>query len=255
MRGRVEIADLCVDYGPLRAVDGASFVVEPGTTLALVGPSGSGKSSLVQCVNRLIDLTPGARVSGVVRVSGADVRAPGSDVLDLRRRVGMVFQRPTPFPCSIRKNLELPLREHRLGGAAERGERSRAALEAVGLWQEVESRLDAPASRLSGGPQQRQCLARALVVEPEVLLLDEPCSSLDPLATAVVEEALRKLRGKVTMLLVTHSLAQSSRLADEIALLWFDGRCGRLVERQATAGFLAAPQCAVAKAFVAGGGR
>lgn len=252
MGAHLEFREVAVDYGGVPAVEGVTLAIEPGRTLALVGPSGSGKSSVAQCPNRLIDLVAGARVRGAVRIDGRDVRDPEVDVIELRRRVGMLFQRPVVFPTTIARNLDLPLREHRLGDAAQRQARAEHALRAVGLWDEVASRLERPAAALSGGQQQRLCLARALLLEPAVLLLDEPCSSLDPLAAAVVEEALQRLRGRVTMLLVTHSLAQAGRLADDVALLWPTERGGRLIELQPAAEFLARPRTPLAKAFVAG---
>jgi phosphate transport system ATP-binding protein len=253
--GSVEFVGVSVAYGARTVVNDVSFRVEPGRTLALVGPSGCGKSSLLQCVNRLLELVPGSRRGGRVLVADLEVDAPQTDLLDLRRRVGMVFQRPVPFPFSIRRNVELPLREAGVRDADVRGDRMREALLAVGLWSEVSDRLDRPATALSGGQQQRLCLARALALRPQVLLLDEPCSALDPLAAAVVESALESLRGRVTTLLVTHQLAQAKRLADDIALLWHDGVAGRLVERQPTADFLERPQDPLARAFVAGAGR
>ncbi|MBM4016475.1 MAG: ATP-binding cassette domain-containing protein [Planctomycetes bacterium] len=253
--GRVAFERVDVAYHGRLAVRGVSLAVAPGRTLALVGPSGSGKSSLLFCVNRLIDLVDGATVAGRVTLDQRDVRSPEVDLLDLRRRVGMVFQRPTPFPFSIRRNLELPLQERGIAARSERADRLRAALVAVGLWDEVADRLERPATALSGGQQQRLCLARALVLEPEVLLLDEPCSALDPLAAAVVEESLAALKGRVTTLLVTHSLAQARRLADDVALLWHDGSAGTLAELQPTADFLGSPKSALARAFVAGAGR
>lgn len=252
MAAPIELRDVAVEYGGRAAVEGVTLAVARGRTLALVGPSGSGKSSLLQCVNRLVDLVDGARVRGEVRVEGRDVRDPACDVIELRRRVGMLFQRPVVFPTTIARNLDLPLREHRLGDAAQRQAHAERALREVGLWEEVADRLRAPAASLSGGQQQRLCLARALLLEPEVLLLDEPCSSLDPLASAAVEKALQRLRGRVTMVLVTHSLAQAGRLADDLALLWPTDRGGRLIEVQPAAEFLARPITPAARAFVAG---
>ncbi len=248
----IELDALGIDYGERPAVRDVTLAIPAGSTTAIVGPSGCGKTSVLHCMNRLIDLIPGSAVRGTLRIGGDDVRAPGTDVTALRRRVGMLFQRPQPFAFSIRKNLDLPLREHHLGDRAERAARIERALVEVGLWNEVRDRLDESALALSGGQQQRLCLARALVLEPEVLLLDEPCSSLDPLAAAVVEESLLRLRGRTTIVLVTHELAQARRLADQVALFWYDGDAGRLVEHAPTGAFFSAPREPITAAYVAG---
>jgi len=224
----LQLDGLCLDYGRQAVLDHIDLPIPACRITALVGPSGCGKSSLLSCINRLDELVPSARVAGRIRWGDTDLRDPGVDLVALRRRVGMIFQQPTPFPLSIRRNLDLPLREHGCRSRRERSARIERALRAVGLWDEVADRLEASATTLSGGQQQRLCLARALVLEPEVLLLDEPCSALDPLAAAVVEDLIASLRGFYTVVLVTHDLAQAARLADHVALLWPEERGARL---------------------------
>jgi phosphate transport system ATP-binding protein len=172
-----------------------------------VGPSGCGKTSLLNAINRLCDLIPGCTVTGRIAVGGRDVRAPDTRLTALRRRVGMVFQQPNPFPLSIADNLRFPLREHGVSNRSERERRTEEALRAVGLWEEVKGRLGQAAHALSGGQQQRLCIARTLVLGPEVLLFDEPCSALDPLSAGVIEALIAGLEGRYTILLVTHNLA------------------------------------------------
>lgn len=221
---------LGVRYGTKTALEDVTLDVERGAVAALIGPSGCGKTSFLNCLNRLTDLIPGCRVAGSVQVDGVDVFHPNTDLIQLRRRVGMIFQKPNPFPFSIRRNLEFPLREHGCRDRAQRGHRAETALRDVGLWDEVKDRLDASALSLSGGQQQRLCFARALALRPEVLLLDEPCGALDPIAGGVVEDLILRLRGRVTLVVVTHNLAQARRIADRAALFWVQNGAGRLVE-------------------------
>ncbi len=225
----IQAEGLRISYGGRLALRDVTFGVAAGRITALVGPSGCGKTSFLNCLNRLTDLIPGCRVEGSLRLDETDLLDPRLDLLAHRRRVGMIFQRPNPFPISIRANLDLPLREH---GCAreERPLRIEACLRDVGLWEEVRDRLDAPALALSGGQQQRLCFARALSLQPEVLLLDEPCSALDPLSTGVIEELILRLRGRYTLVVVTHNLAQARRLADAAALFWLRDGAGCLVE-------------------------
>lgn len=221
---------LTLRYGDKTALHAVSLSAGRGRITALIGPSGCGKTSLLNCFNRLTDLIPGCRVTGIVHCGDIDIYHPRTDVMALRRRVGMIFQKPNPFPFSIRRNLDFPLREHGFRDRRVREEKIEMGLRDVGLWDEVKDRLDRPALALSGGQQQRLCLARALVLSPEVLLLDEPCSALDPISAGAVEELIRTLRGKLTLLMVTHNLAQARRLADEVGLLWAQDGSGTLVE-------------------------
>ena len=248
----VEVRDLAVSYGTRRVLGGVDLDVPRGCITGIVGPSGCGKSTFLSTLDRMCDLVPGCRVAGSVRLDGEEILDRSIDVVALRRRVGMIFQRPNPFPFSVRRNLELPLREHGIRDRREVEERTEAALRDVGLWDEVADRLDAPALALSGGQQQRLCLARALVLRPEVLLLDEPCSALDPLASAVVEQLIAGLRGRLTIVVVTHNLAQARRLADFVALFWVHDGVGRIVEHASVIDFFGQPRDPLTRAYVEG---
>jgi phosphate transport system ATP-binding protein len=222
--------NLTLHYGARAAFKDVSLTMFEGCLTAIVGPSGSGKTSYLMCLNRLIDLIPTCRVSGTLHLGDLDVLSPDIDVLQLRRRVGMIFQKPNPFPMSIRKNLEFPLKEHRIANLSTMEEYVQKALMDVGLWHEVKDRLDAPALGLSGGQQQRLCIARSLVLSPEVLLMDEPCSALDPLSSGIVEDLIFSLRGQYTVIIVTHNLSQARRIADYVSVFWTDHGAGQLVE-------------------------
>jgi phosphate transport system ATP-binding protein len=243
---------LGVSYHNLVAVRDVSLEAPSCAITALVGPSGCGKSTVLACLNRLIDLVPGAKVSGRVLLGDRDVRAPGLSVAALRTQVGMIFQRPTPFPLSIRRNLALPLKEHGVSGRDAIASESERCLRAVGLWDEVKDRLDTSALNLSGGQQQRLCLARALVLKPQVLLLDEPCSALDPISAGVVEDLIVSLRGAYTVVVVTHDLAQARRIADRVAVFWNHGDGGRIIAQGPAAQVFSDPGDAVAAAYLAG---
>jgi phosphate transport system ATP-binding protein len=221
---------LCLRYGDKPALEDVTLAVARGQITALIGPSGCGKTSFLQCLNRLTDLIPACKVTGRVRVGELDVFDPRTDLLALRKRVGMIFQKPNPFPFSVRRNLEFPLREHGVRDRGQLAEKMESALRDVGLWDEVKDRLDKSAQSLSGGQQQRLCLARALALGPEVLLLDEPCSALDPISSGVVEDLMLGLRERYTLLVVTHNLAQARRIADHVALFWTREGAGRLIE-------------------------
>lgn len=226
----VRIDDLTIRYAHHVALQHVTLSFEARMITAVIGPSGCGKSSLLSSLNRLTDLIPDCHVSGRVQIGELDVYDRKTCVTALRRRVGMIFQRPNPFPMSIRGNLELPLREHGLRGQAEVSERIEGALNDVGLWNEVKDRMDRPALALSGGQQQRLCLARALVLNPEILLLDEPCSALDPVSTGIVEDLLLRLRSRCTIVIVTHNLAQARRISEQTAVFWGESGVGRLIE-------------------------
>ena len=215
----IRVRDLTIAYGERVALRRLNLDVEAGAVTALVGPSGCGKSSALSAMNRLIDLVPGARVSGTIELGGCDIRNPACSPLALRRRGGMIFQSPQPFAMSIRRNLELPLKEHGVRGRAALKLRTEAALREVGLWSEVHDRLEQSATMLSGGQQQRLCIARAAALRPDVLLMDEPCSALDPEATSTVEALINTLRGRYTVVLVTHDAAQAARVADNVVRL------------------------------------
>ena len=227
----ISVKNLSIKYGSHLAVRDVSLEIPTGQITAIVGPSGCGKSSFLSSINRLSDLTPGVEVSGEIFLdNGREVLGDEQlDLLELRRKVGMVFQKPNPFPLSIRKNFELPLKEMKVP-AAEIEERMSSSLKEVGLWEEVSERLNRSAEKLSGGQQQRLCIARALALRPEAILFDEPCSALDPLASGVVEDRIAALRGKVTVVIVTHNLAQARRIADQIAVFWVRDGAGCLIE-------------------------
>jgi len=251
-KAMLQVENLRLDYRAKTAFEGVSLTVEAGRILALVGPSGCGKTSFLNCLNRLTDLMSGARVSGSIRFDGVDILAPQTDVVQHRRRVGMIFQKPNPFPLSIWRNLELPLREHNVHDAQTIAVTVENTLRAVGLWNEVKDRLKSPALALSGGQQQRLCIARALTLKPEVLLMDEPCSALDPLSSGVVEDLIANLRPQYTVVIVTHNLAQARRIADNVALFWVQEGAGRLIEYGAVKQIFESPKESLTAAYVGG---
>ena len=224
--GNVELLDLHAYYGSNHAVRGVSLGFDSGRVTAIIGPSGCGKSTMVRCINRMHEEIPGARAEGKVLLDGLDLFDPRIDIVAVRRTVGMVFQKPNPFPTmSVFDNVTSGLR---LTGASrsEMDDRGRDALVGAGLWEEVKNRLKAPGVGLSGGQQQRLCIARALAVDPEVLLMDEPCSALDPVATLRIEELVGDLKERVTIVIVTHNMQQAARVADTTAFML----SGELVE-------------------------
>jgi phosphate transport system ATP-binding protein len=245
------IDGLSVSYGNVPALRDVRLTVPRQQITAVVGPSGCGKSTFLSVLNRLTDLVPGCRVAGRVEFDGLDVLSSKCDLFALRRRIGMVFQKPNPFALSIRRNLELPLREHRVPAAEIDGIIERS-LRDVGLWNEIRDRLNDSALKLSGGQQQRLCLARALSLNPDVLLCDEPCSALDPLSAEVVEELISRLRERITILIVTHNLAQARRLADNVAVFWQQAGAGTVVESGLAAQVFTQPQSEITSAYVAG---
>jgi phosphate transport system ATP-binding protein len=234
-------------YGPQQVLYDISLALPDRATTAIIGPSGCGKSTFLRCLNRLHEEVRGARVGGKILLDGEDLF--GLDAVAVRCRVGMVFQKPTPFPnMSIFENVAAGLR---LLGIRRREELDEGVLDALshaGLWEEVEDKLDDPATSLSGGQQQRLCIARALAVRPEVLLLDEPCSALDPIATAKVEALLGKLRSEYTLVIVTHNLAQATRVADHTAFFYL----GKLVEFGATTQVFERPSERLTQNYVTG---
>jgi phosphate transport system ATP-binding protein len=227
MKTKMETRDLVVFYGEKKALNGVSLEIRANQVTALIGPSGCGKSTYLRCLNRMNDVVPGCRVSGSVTLDGEDIYDPDLDVVKLRARVGMVFQKPNPFPKSIYENVAYGPRIHGIAETrAELDELVRQSLRKAGLLEEVESRLDEPGTSLSGGQQQRLCIARAIAVSPEVILMDEPCSALDPIATARVEELIDELREQFTIVIVTHSMQQAARVSQRTAFF----HLGDLVE-------------------------
>lgn len=229
-RPHLQVSNLSVSYGDKRVLSEVSLDIYKGCITALIGPSGCGKTSFLSTLNRMSDLMPGASVSGTVTFNGENILRCDTDVMALRRHIGMIFQKPNPFPLSIHRNIELPLREHGLRRRAQIDERIEQVLRDVGLWDEVSDRLDSPALALSGGQQQRLCIARALALEPAVLLMDEPCSALDPISSAVVENLIQRLRHRYTVVIVTHNLAQARRIANYAAFFWMKEKVGKLIE-------------------------
>ncbi|TWA87895.1 phosphate ABC transporter ATP-binding protein (PhoT family) [Azospirillum brasilense] len=241
-----------VSYGARRVLGDVSLDIARGSVTALIGPSGCGKTSFLGCLNRMVDLIPRCRVTGELRLAGADLLDPTLDVVALRRRVGLIFQRPNPFPFSIRHNLDLPLREAGVRRKEPRAAAIERCLRAVGLWDEVHDRLDHAAGALSGGQQQRLCIARALLLDPEVLLMDEPCSALDPISGATVEALIGSLKERCTIVIVTHNLAQARRVADRCALFWLRDGIGTIVEQGTVGQIFHAPKSEITAAYVRG---
>ena len=224
---KMQTRDLEVFYGEKQALHGVSLEIRANEVTSLIGPSGCGKSTYLRCLNRMNDVVPGCRVRGDVTLDGEDIYDPDLDVVKLRARVGMVFQKPNPFPKSIYENVAYGPRIHGVARSrAELDELVRRSLEKAGLLEEVENRLEDPGTSLSGGQQQRLCIARAIAVSPEVILMDEPCSALDPIATARVEELIDELREQFTIVIVTHSMQQAARVSQRTAFF----HLGLLVE-------------------------
>jgi len=244
----LEIKDFNLWYGESRALWDISLSCARGKVTALIGPSGCGKSTLLRSVNRMNDLIDTARVGGEMQLNGDAIYGSGVDVIDLRKRIGMVFQKPNPFPMSIFENVVYSLRID--------GERDRTVLEEVceaslrgaGLWEEAKDRLQDSALAMSGGQQQRLCIARAIAAEPEVLLLDEPCSALDPIATGRIEELIDELKGSYSVLIVTHNMQQASRTSDDTAFMYL----GRLVEFGPTSDIFVQPRLKETEDYVTG---
>lgn len=238
-RGRVERVanaavsthDINIHYGSFLALRNVSFAAPAGEITAIIGPSGCGKSTLLRCLNRINDLIPTYRIEGDVRLGDQSILGDDVDVADLRRRVGMLFQKPVPFPMTIYDNVVYSPRLRGRRPRLELDETVERCLRATALWDEVKDRLHAMATGLSGGQQQRLCLARSLAAGSEVILMDEPCAALDPITTMHIEELLRTLRGEVTIVIVTHNLQQASRVSDHTAfMLMGEGRAGELIE-------------------------
>ncbi|MCW2986539.1 MAG: transporter related protein [Conexibacter sp.] len=245
---RMALDGLSVFYGDNEAVKQVSLSIRLGEVLALIGPSGCGKTTLLRTLNRLTELTPGASRAGTILLDGDDVDA--LEVTALRRRVAMVFQQPNPFPMSIFDNVAYALREQsrKRPGRAVVAPLVQDALQRAGLWDEVKDKLDAPALRLSGGQQQRLCIARAIATRPEVLLMDEPCSALDPRSTAVIEQLIGELRTDLAIVIVTHNMQQARRVGDKVAFMYL----GDLVEYGPAEQIFDAPQAQRTRDYVRG---
>lgn len=248
MRHAIDIKNLEVFYGKTRAVHDVNLQIRHGEVTAFIGPSGCGKSTILRCFNRMNDLVRHCRVQGSVKIHGAEIYARGTDVMELRKRTGMVFQKPNPFPKSIHENVAYPLRIHGVRGKALIAEKVEKSLRLAGLWEEVKDRLHASAMALSGGQQQRLCIARAIAVDPEVLLMDEPCSALDPIATKTIEALINDLCKTITIVIVTHNMHQAVRVAHQTAFFYM----GNLVEAGATDKMFHNPEHQQTLAYVTG---
>jgi phosphate transport system ATP-binding protein len=231
---RIDVSDLDIYYGNFLAVQGVTVSIEPRTITALIGPSGCGKSTFLRSLNRMHEVIPGARVEGKVVIDGQDLYGPEVDPVDVRRHIGMVFQRPNPFPTmsiydNVAAGLRLNSRKMKKGDLDDLVERS---LRGANLWNEVKDRLNRPGSGLSGGQQQRLCIARAIAVEPDVLLMDEPCSALDPISTLAIEDLMTELKERFTIVIVTHNMQQAARVSESTGFfnLAGVGQPGHLVE-------------------------
>jgi phosphate transport system ATP-binding protein len=232
---KVEVRNLAVNYGKFRALNGIQMTVSARKITAIIGPSGCGKSTLLRSFNRMNDLTPSCRVEGEVDLDGVNIYAPGVDVVDIRRRVGMVFQRPNPFPKSIYDNVAYGPRLYGIRHRSDLDSIVERSLKSAALWEEVKDKLHQSGLSISGGQQQRLCIARALAVEPEVILMDEPASALDPISTLKIEELMQELKKDYTIVIVTHNMQQAARVSDFTAMMMIDdARAGRLIEYNAT---------------------
>lgn len=230
--------DLCLWYGKTQALRDINISVPEGSITALIGPSGCGKSTFLKTLNRMNDLVPDVRITGSVKYRGKDIFAPGTDVNELRRQIGMVFQKPNPFPMSIYNNIAYGPRTHGIRSKAKLDEIVETSLKNAAIWDEVKDRLKKSALGLSGGQQQRLCIARALAVDPDVLLMDEPTSALDPISTTRIEELAMELKSKYTIIIVTHNMQQALRISNKTAFFLL----GELVECDDTEKIFSKPQ-------------
>lgn len=238
-----------VFYGTKQAIHNVSIDIDPDHVTAFIGPSGCGKSTFLRCLNRMNDTVEGARVDGDIRLDGKNIYAPDMDVVQLRARVGMVFQKPNPFPKSIYENVAYGPRIHGLARTkTDMDQIVERSLRRAGLWEEVKDRLDQSGTALSGGQQQRLCIARAIAVDPEVILMDEPCSALDPIATAKIEELIDELRGRYAIVIVTHNMQQAARVSQRTAFF----HLGDLVEYGDTAEIFTNPRQTRTKDYITG---
>ena len=244
--------ELTLSYGRKRAFSPITLGFAKNTISAIIGPSGCGKTSYLSALNRMSDLNPSVSVRGEVLLHGNNVLNSNADVSQLRQRVGMIFQKPNPFPLSISKNIDLVLRELGISSKSEREDRIRSVLQQVGLWDEVSKRLNSPALNLSGGQQQRLCIARALAMNPEILLMDEPCSALDPVSSSRVEEMISALREHLTLVVVTHNMQQAKRIADQVVVFWNNDDAGCVIETGSADTVFNHAESAITRAYVEG---
>ena len=255
MAKRIEVENLDVYYGSFKAVAGVSLVVEPRTVTAFIGPSGCGKSTVLRTLNRMHEVIPGAYATGRVELDGVDLYGPGVDPVAVRRLVGMVFQRPNPFPSmSIYDNVAAGLKLNGNRNKKVLDETVERSLTSANLWNEVKDRLNKAGTSLSGGQQQRLCIARAIAVKPDVILMDEPCSALDPISTLAIEDLIGELKEQYTVVIVTHNMQQASRVSDRTAFfnLEAQGRPGQLVEIDDTETIFSNPSNKATEDYITG---
>jgi phosphate transport system ATP-binding protein len=244
----IVIRDLNLSYGENHVLHDIGMDIEDRRVTALIGPSGCGKSTLIRCLNRMNDLIDDVRITGTVKVKGQDIYGPSADVIEVRRHVGMVFQKSNPFPKSVFENVVYGLRIAGIRDKTVLEEACERSLRGAALWEEVKDRLHESGHSLSGGQQQRLCIARAIAVEPEIVLMDEPCSALDPIATVKIEELIYDLKERYTIVIVTHNLQQAARVSDRTAFFWL----GRLVEYGPTAEMFTNPREKLTEDYITG---
>lgn len=256
MAQRIDVKDVNIYYGDFRAVEGVSMTVDPKSVTAFIGPSGCGKSTFLRTLNRMHEVIPGAYVEGQVELEGVDLYGPDVDPVAVRRNIGMVFQRPNPFPTmSIRDNVLAGVKlNNRKISRSDAEELVESSLRGANLWNEVKDRLDRPGSGLSGGQQQRLCIARAIAVKPQVVLMDEPCSALDPISTLAIEDLIQELKKDYTIVIVTHNMQQAARVSDRTAFFNIagTGKPGRLIEMNDTATIFSSPAEKATEDYVSG---
>jgi phosphate transport system ATP-binding protein len=255
MAKRIDVKDLNLFYGKFHAVQQVSLSVPPRNVTAFIGPSGCGKSTVLRSLNRMHEVAPGARVEGTVQLDGEDIYASTVDPVQVRRTIGMVFQRPNPFPTmSIRDNVVAGLRLAGVKNKKQLDEVAERSLRGANLWNEVKDRLDRPGGSLSGGQQQRLCIARAIAVQPDVLLMDEPCSALDPISTLAIEDLITELKKDYTIVIVTHNMQQAARVSDQTAFfnLLGVGQPGQLIEVDDTEKIFSNPTQKATEDYISG---
>lgn len=255
MAKRIEVKDLNIYYGDFHAVESVSLTVQPRTVTAFIGPSGCGKSTVLRTINRMHEVIPGAHSTGSVLLDGVDLYGKGVDPVAVRRNIGMVFQRANPFPAmSIRDNVVAGLKLNGVKNKKQLDEVCERSLRSANLWEEVKDRLDRSGASLSGGQQQRLCIARAVAVEPEVLLMDEPCSALDPISTLAIEDLVNELKEQFTVVIVTHNMQQAARVSDRTAFfnLKAQGEPGHLVEIDSTEQIFSNPTEKATEDYISG---
>jgi phosphate transport system ATP-binding protein len=256
MSQRIDVKDLNIYYGEFLAVEGVSMAIEPQSVTAFIGPSGCGKSTFLRSINRMHEVIPGAYVKGEILMEGVDLYGPDVDPVAVRRNIGMVFQRPNPFPTmSIRDNVLAGVKlNNKKISKSDADDLVESSLQGANLWNEVKDRLDRPGSGLSGGQQQRLCIARAIAVKPQVLLMDEPCSALDPISTLAIEDLIQQLKSEYTIVIVTHNMQQAARVSDKTAFFNIagTGKPGKLIEMDDTATIFSAPREKATEDYVSG---